>query len=227
MIPLDETMSTLQLQTKNRDIAANVGKLRKSGQMPVELYGNKIANLHLSVSQTEFQKLLRKAGESTIVELLTEDGKKHNVLIHHVQLHYLTNLPIHADLLEVSMTKKLIASVALEYSGESKAVRELGGVLVKLLNEVEVECLPADLPHNIIVDLTKLVTLSDNLHVRDLAIPAKVTLLTPIDELIVKVQPPRNVEVDLSAPIVEDVTKVEGVVKEEPKEDADSKEDKK
>lgn len=208
-------MSTLQLQTKNRDIAANVGKLRKSGQMPVELYGNKIANLHLSVSQTEFQKLLRKAGESTIVELLTEDGKKHNVLIHHVQLHYLTNLPIHCDFLEVSMTEKLIAKVALEYVGESKAIKELGGVLVKLLNEVEVECLPADLPHNIEVDLSKLVGLSSHIYVKDLIIPAKVSLLTETEDLVAKVQPPRNVEAELAEPIVEDVTKVEGVVKED------------
>jgi large subunit ribosomal protein L25 len=114
------------------------------------------------------------------------------------------------------MTETLTAKVALEYTGESKAVRELGGVLVKLLNEVEVESLPGDLPHNILVDISKLIDLSSTLHVKDLPVPAKVTMLTPGDELVVKVQPPRDVAAELAEPIVEDVTKVEGVVKEEP-----------
>lgn len=217
-------MSALQLQSKNRDVKANVGTLRKSGQMPAVVYGNKIANLHLSVSQNEFEKILRKAGESTIIELLTEDGQKHNVLIHDVQRHFLTSLPIHVDFLEVSMTEKLTATVSLEFVGESMAVKQLGGVLVKLLDEVEVECLPADLPSHIEVDLAKLATLDDNIFVKDIKSPNKVTVITDAEELVAKVQPPRDVEAELAQPIVEDVSKVEGVIKPEaPKEEAAEK----
>lgn len=209
-------MSALQLQAKNRDVKANIDRLRKSGQMPAELYGNKIQNLHLSVGQNEFEKVLRKVGESTIIELMTEDGQKHNVLIHDVQRHFLTSLPIHVDFLEVSMTEKLTATVALEFVGESFAVKNLGAVLVRQLDEVEVECLPGDLPSSIEVDISKLATLEDSIHVKDLSVSDKVKVVTDGEELVAKVQPPRNVEAELAEPIVEDVTKVEGVVKEEP-----------
>jgi large subunit ribosomal protein L25 len=120
------------------------------------------------------------------------------------------------DFYQVSLTDKLKAKVALEFTGESKAVKQLGGVLVKVLNEVEVECLPVDLPHNIIVSLESLATLQDSIHVKNLAAPAKVKIITPADELIVKVQPPRDVEAELAAPVVEDVSKVEGAAEVKP-----------
>jgi large subunit ribosomal protein L25 len=114
------------------------------------------------------------------------------------------------------MTEKLKAKVVLEFIGESAAVKTLGGVLVKVLSEVEVECLPADLPHNIPVSLEVLKTLTDSVHVKDLQVPAKVKILTPTDEMIVKVQPPRDVEAELAAPVVEDVSKVEGAAEDKP-----------
>ena len=122
-------MEKLQLQSKIRELTAesHPEKLRKQGFIPAELYGRNIPNIHLSVSANEFAKVLRKAGESTIIELVTEDGKTHNVLIHDVQKHYLTSDPIHVDFFEVSMTEKLTATVPLEFVGESMAVKSLGG----------------------------------------------------------------------------------------------------
>ncbi len=219
-------MEKLQLNAALRDIeATKPEKLRKTGRLPAVLYGNKIKNIHLSVDAREFDKILKKAGESTIIELRAEDGKTHPVLIHDVQSHYLKSIPTHVDFYEVSMTEKLKAAVALEFVGESQAVKALGGVLVKVLNEVEVECLPADLPHNIQVSLDVLKTLQDTIHAKDLQIPAKVKLLTPADELVVKVQPPRDVEAELATPVVEDVSKVEGAAEEKPAEaEAEKKE---
>ena len=180
------------------------------------LYGNKVKNLALSLDAREFDKVLKKAGESTIVEVMTDDGKMHPVLIHDVQIHYLTSAPTHVDFYEVSMTHKLKAKVALEFTGESPAVKTLGAILVKTLSEVEVECLPADLPHNIEVSLETLKTLEDEVHVKDLKVTAKVKILTNGDELVIKVQPPRDVEADLSTPVVEDVSKVEGAAEDKP-----------
>ena len=150
------------------------------------------------------------------MELLTGDGKTHPVLIQDVQIHYLTSRPIHADFYEVSMTEKLKAKVALEFTGEAPAVKTLGGILVKVLSEVEVECLPADLPHNIEVNIDILKTLQDSIHVKDLSVPSKVTILTNPDEMVAKVQPPRDVEAELAAPVVEDVSKVEGAAEDKP-----------
>lgn len=210
-------MEKLKLNAKSREISSRSGKkIRKEGLIPAVLYGHKIQNQNVTVNLGEFEKVLRKAGESTIIDLVTEDGKNHSVLIHDIQYHYLTSEPIHADFYEVSMTEKLKAKIALEFIGESPAVKTLGGVLVKVLNEIEVECLPADLPHSLEVNLAKLAAFTDSILAKDIAVPAKVKITTPAQEVVAKVQPPRDVEAELAAPVVEDVSKVEGAAEVKP-----------
>lgn len=210
-------MDKLQIKATVRDLKKEKPeKLRKAGKLPAVLYGHKVQNVALTIDSRDFDKLFKKAGESTIIEVITEDGKAHSVLIHDVQNHYLTSVPTHVDFYEVSMTEKLKAKVALEFTGESMAVKTLGGVLVKILNEVEVECLPADLPHNIEVNLDTLKTLQDSIHVKDLQVSSKVKIVTHADEMVAKVQPPRDVEAELATPVVEDVSKVEGAAEDKP-----------
>lgn len=210
-------MEKLKINAEVRDLKTSLPeKLRKIGKLPAVLYGNKIANQNLTIDAREFDKILKKAGESTIIELTTPDKKTHTVLIHDIQIHYLTSVPTHVDFYEISMTKKLKANVVLEFIGESKAVKQLGGILVKILNEIEVECLPTDLPHNIQVNLEVLQTLQDTIHVKDIILPDKVKLVTPKEELVAKVQPPRDVEAELTTPVVEDVSKVEGAAEDKP-----------
>ncbi len=219
-----EHMQKLEIQAALRDMKIKPDIIRKTGKIPAVLYGNKIQNTPLVITLGDFEKILRKAGESTLVELKTDDGKSHHVLIHDVQYHFLTSQPMHADFLEVSMTEKLKANIILEFVGESKAVKELGGVLVKLLTEVEVECLPADLPHNLEVDISSLKTFEDSIHVKDIKVPAKVDILTPGDELLVKVQQPRDVEAELAEPATEDVAAVMEASAKPTKEDAEAEE---
>ncbi len=214
-------MDKIQLKSQVRDIKTTTPKkLRKQGIIPAVLYGHNVPTQSISISFSEFERAFKKAGESTIIDLLTEDGKIHPVLIHDVQAHYLQSTPEHVDFYEVSMTEKLTATVVLEYTGESNAVKAMGGVLVKVLNEVEVECLPADLPHNIEVDITPLQTLDNEIFVKDLKVSSKVTILTPHDDLVAKVQPPRDVEAELAAPVVEDISAVEGAAENKPVEGA-------
>lgn len=212
-------MDKMQLQAAVRNMSQHVDKLRASGNIPAVLYGHNIQNLHLSVGGGEFEKLFRKAGESTIIELAVADGTKHNVLVQDVQRHYLNGQILHIDFYEVSMTEKLKTTVALEFTGESKAVKELGGTLVKVLDSVEIECLPADLPHSLTVDIGKLATFEDAITVADIPLPKGVTVLSSVEEVVVTVQPPRDVEAELATPIVEDVESV-GVVEKEKKEEA-------
>lgn len=217
-------MEKLQIIGKTRDLATASKHIRLAGLIPVELYGHNVPNTHLSVSLNEFEKLFRRAGESTLVELQTEDGTVHNVLIHDVQRHFLTSRPIHVDFLKVNMSETLTATVALDFVGESLAVKSAGGVLVKVMNEVEVECLPADLPHNIEVDITPLATFEDVIKVSDLKVSGKVTILSDAEEVVAKVQPPRDVEAELAEPTeAVDISQVE-VVKKEKKEDEPAEE---
>ena len=218
-------MDKLQIKAENRDIKTSKPKaMRRDGKLPAVLYGHNIPTTALTLNASEFEKLLKKAGESTIVDLITADGKNHPVLIHEVQSHYLTSRPIHVDFYEVSMTEKLKTAVALEFTGEAPAVKALGGTLVKILDSVQVECLPADLPHSLTVDISSLQTFQDAILVKNLKAPAKVTIITGADEMVAKIQPPRDVEAELSTPVVEDVSKVEGAAEDKPAAEGEAKE---
>lgn len=214
----------LKLEAQTRDVkAVNPDKLRKAGKIPAVLYGHKVPTQSLTVVLADFEKILKKAGESTIIELETQDGKTHPVLIHDIQKNYLTSKPEHVDFYQVSMTEKLRAPVVLEFIGEAKAVKESGGVLVKVVNEVEVECLPQDLPRSITVNIASLNTFSDTIHVKDLQVPNSVKIITKADEVLAKVQPPREIEEVVEKP-VEDITKVEGAAEVKPATDEAAKE---
>lgn len=215
-------MEKIQLKTKQRELnTRNSKNLTREGQIPAELYGHNIDNLHLALNQIEFEKALRKAGESTIIELQLPDGGMRNVLIQDVQRHYLSGQPIHVDFLEVSMTEKLTATVQIEFIGEPDAVKVLGGTLVKVLSEVEVECFPIDLPHNFEVNVDALKTFDDILEVKDIPHSDKVTILTDENEVIAKVQPPRDMEAEEAASQIDEAAAVAAAVGPEEKPEAE------
>ena len=193
-------MEKLQLKAEQRDTNTRTAKaLYRAGLIPAELYGHNVKNVHLSVEQIEFEKVLRKAGESTIIELQLPDGGARNVLIQDVERHYLSSQPIHVDFYEVKMTEKLTAKIPLEFVGESAAVKALGGTLVKVLNEVEVECLPGDLPPQIEVNIDSLKTFEDQITVSDLKVSDKVEVKADPEEVVATVQPPRDMAAEEAA----------------------------
>src|SRR3989344_4948074 len=124
-------------------------KLRTQGMVPAVLYGKGKQAVNLQVPFKEFDKVYRQAGENTLVNLKIGDKNETKVLIHDVAKHYMKDETIHVDFYEVDLTKKIHAKSPLEFTGVAPAVKELGGVLVKNMNELEVEAMPADLPHNI------------------------------------------------------------------------------
>jgi len=199
-------------------------QIRKAGKIPAIVYGHHAKTEHLEVSYPEFERVFRKAGESTLIHLNVEGEKPKNVIIQDAQKHYLSGKYIHVDFYEVSMTEKMKAHVPLEFIGVSKAVKENGGVLVTVLSEVEVECLPADLPHNIEVDISALNTFQDTIHVKDLNVSDKVKILAEESETVAKVSPPRDVEAELATPVVEDVSKVEGAAEVKPEAEGEAAE---
>ncbi len=207
-------MEKFKLETSKREtLKTNLKQARKQGLIPAVLYGHKIKNQNLFVKLKDFEKIFRQAGESTIIELETQDGKTHPVLIQDVQINYLSSKPDHIDFYEVNMTEKVRATVNLEFVGESPAVKNLGGVLVRVINDLEVECLPIDLPHAIEVDISKLQTFEDNLHLKDLQISDKVKVLASPEDTVAKVQPPRTEE-EIKTEVTEDVAAVEGATEE-------------
>lgn len=142
----------------------------------------------------------------------------HNVLIRETQAHPLKGNITHIDFYQVRMDEKVTADVQLEPEGETAVVRDLSGILIHNLDSIQVEALPKDLPHDIKVDLTKLVDFDSVIRVADLVLPAGVTVLDDPEEVVVSVQRPRTEEdlAELSEEAVEDVEAVEGVKDKEP-----------
>ncbi len=210
-------MEKIDINATKREVSGKkVRDLRKAGKLPAVLYGYKVETQQIELSERDFAQAFKRAGESTIVNLII-DGQTRPVLIHDVQRHYLKDQPIHVDFFAVNMSEKLKVHVPLHFTGESPAVKALGGTLVKNLSEVEVECLPNDIPQNLEIDISALNTFEDAIRVANLNLGNSITVLTPADEVIVTVTPPRTEEEmnALNAEVKEDVSAVEGVVKPE------------
>lgn len=175
-------MSELQVQ-KREILGKKVKALRQQGFLPAELYGHKVGNEHVSVSKKDFKKIFEEVGESTIVNLIL-DGQKIPVLIYGLQSDNLTGEVSHVDFLAVKMDEKIKTGVELEFTGEAPAVKEKGGVLVKAMQEVEVEALPGDLPRNIEVSLAALAEIGQSICVGDLKVSDKVKVLTDAETVV-------------------------------------------
>lgn len=191
-------------------------RARKDGKIPAIMYGHKGTPQMMWVDALTFAKVYAVSGESSIISLALGDKKKANVIVQDLAYDALTNRISHIDFFEVSMDQELEARVPIEYVGEAPAVREMGGILVKPLEEVTVSCLPKDLPHSITIDLTVLVDFSTHIQVKDLVLPTGVRVLNDELTTIVLVEAPRT-EAQMAAldeKVEADVTKVEGVVKE-------------
>jgi len=212
------------LFAKIREIKGKkVKRLRKEGKIPAVLYGPDIENKNIEVELKEFQKIYEEAGESTLIDLDVE-GEKYSVLIHDVSFHPIKNEPIHVDFYQPSLEEEVHATVPLIFEGESKAVKELGGTLVKNIQEVEVKALPQNLPKEIKVNIEKLETFEDSILISDLKVGEGVKILRDPNERVAWVSPPEKVEEELEKPIEEKVEEVEKVKEKEEEEEEEEKE---
>ncbi len=175
----------LTLEVKKRD-ETSAAVLRRTGSIPGVVYGAHHAATPIAVSAVAFDKVMREAGEATIVSLAGL-GEPLQTLIHEIDLDPITNQPRHIDFYAVTKGKKVQVAIPLAFIGESPAV-EAGANLVRVLHELEVEADPMNLPHNIEVDLSILAAINDKIHAKDLELPAGVELVTEPDEVVVLVQ---------------------------------------
>lgn len=215
----------INLKAKIREvIGKKVKKFRKQDLIPAVIYGNKIKPQNLWVNYLDFRRVYDQAGESTIIEI-DIDNAKHSVLVHEVQNDNMSGKFSHIDFFQVNMKEELETEIPLEFVGESEAVKSHGGVLIKNMDAIEVKCLPADLPAHFEVDLSKLKTFEDHFTVADLKVSEKVEILIEPETVIALVVAPRTeAEMDsLETKVEEDVSKVEGVVKEETASSSDNK----
>ena len=182
-------------------------KLRAAGRVPAVLYGVGVESTALSVNAKDLYHLLHTGAGTNVLFDLEVDGKPHLVLPRDVQRDHIRGRYIHVDFLAVRADAKMILTVPVRVVGESPGVK-LGGVLEHHLWDLQVECLPTDVPDAIDADISTLDEIGTSLKVADLLVPEGVTILTSPDESVVAVQQPQ-------APVVEEaVEAVEGEIAE-------------
>jgi large subunit ribosomal protein L25 len=178
-------MEKFVLQGTKRDVTGKqVKALRREGKLPAVIYGRHIEPLNITLDAHTAQKVLSKVTSSSLVTLVV-DGKEYPVLVREKQRDFIKGNLLHVDFLAVSLTEKLRATVRIEVTGVSPAVKDFNAVLVTNLDELEVECLPSDLPERFVVDISRLAQVGDAIHVRDVVVPESVRVLNDPDEVVV------------------------------------------
>ncbi len=164
----------------------------KEGFVPAVCYGPKTKSVPVFFFLNDFLKVWRKAGESTVISMDIEGGSPLSVLINEVDLDPITDSPRHVDFYVFEKGKKLTVSVPVEFVGVAPAVKELGGILVKVIHEMEVEAEPDKLPHKIEVDITGLKDFNSQILAKDLKVPLGAKLMIEPEEVIVSVVEPKE-----------------------------------
>ena len=200
-----------ELAAQKREIFGRRTKqLRREGLLPAELYGRGIENVHLSIPADAFSSVYKEAGEHTIVNIVLDKGGSRPVLIHDVRRDSLTSTILAVDFYQVRMDEKVTTHVPIDFTGESPAVRDNNVILVKVMDELEVEALPGDIPSSIVVDLSALVELNQSIYVKDIAISSSFVINADPESVIASVSEQREEEVELVKELTPEDVVVEG-----------------
>jgi len=175
----------LVLEVKARDSKQSTEELRASGLIPAVFYGPKEPSAGISIDARKIENVWREAGETTIVTLKGVGADK-ETLIRDVQVHPVSGAVLHVDFYVLEKGKKVEITVPLEFDTEAPA-EKLGHIVVKALHEIEIEVAPAELPHELHVDLSKLENVGDRVTVADIKLPASATLITDAEEIVASV----------------------------------------
>lgn len=187
----------LAIQKRTEDASA----VRSTGSIPGVFYGPKVTSTPISVNGGEFMKIWKQAGESSVITLTGVD-EDHDALIHDISKDPVSDVVTHVDFYVIEKGKKVEVAIPLEFVGESVAVKTLGGSLIKVIHELEIEALPKDLPHSIEVDISSLIDFEAQIKVSDLKLPAGVEAKIDADEVVALVSAPREEkEEEVAAPI--------------------------
>lgn len=197
----------LTLSAKTREFfGKKVKPGRDNGIIPVVVYGRGESTSHFSVNLNEFLKVWKKAGKTAVIKLETDAGEK-TVLVQDIAVNTITGVPIHVDFYAVKKDMMVTVSIPIRYDGIAPAIKTYGGILVKVMHEIEVEATPENLPQEIVVDVSSLNTLSDRIVVKNIKLGNGVRAVTEEDEVVALVSEANESE-EAPAEAV-DLTKIE------------------
>lgn len=195
-------MDRIKLTVEERKLVGKkVKKLRAEGLIPANVFGKDIKSESIQLPGKEFQKILSEAGETALIDVKVGD-KVFTTLIHRVQREPRHDSIIHVDFHKVNLKEKITAAVPVVLKGEAPITKSGEGLLLQTLNEVEVECLPTDIPQHIVVDAGKLTEVGQTVHVKNLKVDKdKVEIKNDPEEVVVSVQTAEMKEVVEETPV--------------------------
>ena len=170
--------------TKREVLGRKVGALRRAGKLPAVLYGHGIESTPVTLEAHEAALKLSHVTSSSLM-MIDLDGTEYPALVREKQRDYLKNRLLHVDFQVISMTEKVTTKVGIELTGTAPAVKEFSAVIVTVINELEVECMPQDLPARVVIDISGLTDVGSGIHVRDIFISDKVKILDDPAEMVV------------------------------------------
>lgn len=193
--------------TTRKVLGKKVKTLRNTDITPIHVFGRGIESLALQAETPAMEKLLKQAGSTHLIALAVDKHKEpHNVMISNVQRNSISGRLIHVDFHEIQMGELITVSIPLRFVGDSPAAKSKSVSLLRNTSSIRVQCLPANIPLNIPVDITHLADVGDSVFVKELKIPKDVTVLEEPEELVIRVYRPRvEVEVVEAAPAAEAV----------------------
>ena len=197
---------TITIKAEKREKLGKLDNLRKEGWLPAVFYGHKKESTPIQIKKSDFIKVWKNAGESTVIKLETDNGDV-EVLIHNIDIDPLTNEPRHADFYVFEKGHKVEIAIPVEFEGVAPAVKDLGGILMKVLHELKVKAEPSKLPHEILVDISGLVDFDSQITAGDIKLPAGVELVENTEEIVATVAKPKEEKEETSAEV--DLSQIE------------------
>lgn len=183
------------IEAQKREMTGKkVKRLRQMGIMPGSVYGKDFESITIQMDAKEANLMFEEHGESGLIDLQIEK-ETFPVLFKNPQFHPVTGDLVHVDMYKVDLKEKTTVEVPIEIIGESASAK-MGNVLINVIDSVEVEALPTDLPENFVVDISKLETLEDMITVADLEYDKEImTIITDPEQVIVKTEEPKEEEI--------------------------------
>jgi len=189
--------------TKREALGRKVGALRRAGKLPAVLYGHGVKSTPIMLDAREATLRLSHLTSSSLV-MVDLDGKEYPALVREKQKDYIKNRLLHLDFQVISMTEKITTKVGIELTGTAPAVKAFNAVIITVLNELEVECMPQDLPERVVLDISGLSEIGAGIHVRDVVISDQVKILDDPAEMIVVATATREEKAVEEAPAEEE-----------------------
>jgi large subunit ribosomal protein L25 len=198
-----ECMDKVVIKATRRTVTGKqVGVLRRQGQLPAVLYGHHFETAAVSLDLHSASITLSGLSRSSLVYIDLE-GSEHAALVREKQRDFIRGTLKHVDFQVVSLTEKIRAKVPVELTGISPAVKDLNGVVVTGLNELEVECFPQFLPERFYLDISRLVKFGDGIYVRDMPTSSDVAILAHPEDMLVIITVGVGEEVEGAGGVIE------------------------